>query len=102
MEETAPSLPVPLTVTACAATLVLVLLHMRRMRDAGVWFLLLSIWLRYSISAFHAYTFPPVVAGLSIVALSSIVVTAIGLVVVGARKLFLRKLVPFYAIMAAI
>lgn len=103
MEElTSPSLPVPLTLAACAATLVLVLLRVRRMRDAGVAFLLLSIWLRYSISAFHAYTFPPVMVGLSIVALSSIIVTAVGLLVVGVRKLFLRRLLPFYVIIAAI
>jgi hypothetical protein len=102
MEETAPSLPVPLTLAACAVTLVLALLHVRRMRDAGVAFLLLSMWLRYSISAFHEYTFPPVIAGLSVVAVSSIITTGIGLAVVGARKLFLRRLLPFYVIMAAI
>src|SRR5690348_7150438 len=102
MQPTAPSLPVPLSLVACVATLALVVLQAWRLRDICAAFVLVSIWLRYSIAAFHEFTYPPVLGGLSIVAISSIVVTGIGLAVIGVRKLFLRKLLPFYAIMVVI
>lgn len=102
MEELAPSLPASVSLAACIATLALVVLHAWRLRDACAAFVLFSIWLRYSIAAFHEFTYPPVLGGLSIIATSSIIVTGVGLAVVGTRQLLLRKLIPFYAMMAVI
>jgi hypothetical protein len=102
MEFNAPSLPVPVSLAICAASLVFVLLQVWRFRDIPTAFLFLSIWMRYSIAAFHELTYPPVGLGLSIAAISSVVVVAAGLAVVGIRLLVLRKLLPVYAIMLVI
>jgi hypothetical protein len=102
MEETVPSFPIYVTIPVCGAILLLVLVQVWRLRDACATFLLLAIWFRYSIATFHQYTYPPVVLGFSLIALTSIVVIAVGLVVVGGRSLLLRRLIPIYGIMLVI
>jgi hypothetical protein len=102
MELTAPSLPVPISLAVCGAALVVVLLQVWRFRDVATTFLLLSIWFRYSIAAFHQFTYPPLGLGLSIAAISSVVVVAVGVAVVGLRLMCLRKILPVYAIMLVI
>jgi hypothetical protein len=102
IEEQAPSFPIYVTLAVWGVILLLVLVRVWRLRDACATFLLLATWFRYSIATFHQYTYPPVVSGLSLIALTSIVVVAIGLVVVGARSLLLQKLTPVYATMLVI
>jgi hypothetical protein len=102
MELAAPSLPVPVSLAICWGALGLVLVQIWRFRDLATAFLFLSIWMRYSIAAFHEFTYPPLVLGFSIAAMSSAFVVGVGLAVVGVRPLFLRKLRPIYAIMFVI
>jgi hypothetical protein len=102
METFVPSFPIYVTLPVCGATLLLVLFHVWRLRDLCATFLLLAIWFRYSIASLHQYTYPPIVFGLSLIALSSIAIAAIGLFVVGARDLLLRKLAPVYVIVIVI
>jgi O-Antigen ligase len=102
MEDATPSFPIYVTLPVSAAILLLALVQVWRLRDACVTFLLLATWFRYSIATFHQYTYPPVVLGLSLMALSSIVVIAVGLVVVGRRGLLLRRLLPVYVIILVI
>lgn len=102
MEPLVPSLPLPLTLPVCAGALALVLLQVWRLWDLQVAFVLLAVWLRYSIAIFHEYTYPPVLLGFSIVALTSIGVVAIGLLVVRSRMLLMRKLVPIYTLMVIV
>jgi hypothetical protein len=102
MELAAPSLPVPVSLAVCGAALLVVLLQVWRFRDAVVGFLFLSIWMRYSIAAFHQFTYSPLGLGLSIAAITSVLVVAVGLGLVGLRLLALRKLLPVYAIMLVI
>lgn len=78
--------------------MILVLSQLWRLRDGYVAFLLLAMWLRYSIAVFHQYTYPPVVLGFSVVALSSLVVIAAGIILIGSRNLLLLKLAPIYVI----
>jgi hypothetical protein len=102
METAVPSFPTYITLPACGATLLLLIYHAVRMRDPYVTFLFLAIWFRYSIATFHQYTYPPLVAGLSLIALTSIGVTVIGLSVIGARDLLLRRLTPIYGIILVV
>jgi hypothetical protein len=102
MEEQIPSFPVYVTLPICGATLFLVLIQVWQLRDSFATFLLLAMWFRYSIAVFHQYTYAPVAGGLSLIALTSIALVAVGLFLVGSRRLLLRKLVPFYGIILVI
>ena len=102
MEQAVPSFPIYVTLPVWGSILILVLVWVWRLRDACATFLLLATWFRYGIATFHQYTYPPLVFGLSLIALTSIIVVVIGLVVVGGRNLLLRRLTPIYAIMLVI
>src|SRR5437879_3194887 len=102
MEEQVASFPVYITLPVCCATLLLVLVQVWRLRDGCATFLLLATWFRYSIAVFHEYTYAPLALGLSLIALTSIVVVAIGVLVIGYRNLLLRRLTPFYGIILVI
>jgi O-Antigen ligase len=96
MEEQVPSFPIYVTLPVWGVVLLFVLLRVSHLRDSCATFLLVATWFRYSIATFHQYTYPPVVLGLSVIALTSIVVVAIGCLVVGVRNLWLRRLIPIY------
>jgi len=102
MEEAVPSFPIYVTLPVCGAILLLVLVQVWHLRDACATFLLLAIWFRYSIAAFHQYTYGSTTLGLSFIALTSIIVIVIGLVVVGGRNLLLRRLTPIYGIIIVV
>jgi hypothetical protein len=102
MIEAVPSFPIYVTLPISGITLLLVLVQVWRLRDSCATFLLLATWFRYSIASFHQYTYPPIVLGLSLIALTSVFIVAIGLIVVGSRNLFLRRLVPVYGIILVI
>jgi hypothetical protein len=96
MEEQVPSFPIYVTLPVWGVVLLFVLVRVWRLRESCATFLLLATWFRYSIATFHQYTYPPVALGLSVIALTSIVVVAVGCLVVGARNLWLRRLIPIY------
>jgi hypothetical protein len=102
MEQQVPSFPIYVTLPVCGATLLLVLMQLGQLRDSCSTFLLLAVWFRYSIATLHQYTYPPIMFGLSVMALTSIATVAIGLIVVGGHNLLLRRLIPFYAIIFVI
>jgi hypothetical protein len=102
MEVTVPSLPIYFSLPICGGALMFVLFQAWHLRDACVAFLLFATWLRYSLAVLHEFTYPPIILGLSIIALSSIVVVCVGLLVVGRRQLLLRRLAPIYAMMLVI
>ena len=60
------------------------------------------IWLRYFLSAYHEFTFPPVLSGLSINALVSIIVVIAGLFIVPKRFWRMKQLVPVYLFLCCI
>jgi len=65
-------------------------------------FAICAIWLRFILSAFHTITYPSLVAGFSINALSSISVAGLGLFFLPFAVFTLRKLLPFYFLFLAI
>jgi len=102
MEEFVPSFPLYVTLPVFAAILAIITVQAWRLRDACATFLLVATWFRYSIAAFHQYTYSAVVFGLSSIALTSIIVISIGFAVVGVRNLLLRRLAPIYGVMLVI
>jgi hypothetical protein len=56
-----------------------------QLKDSATRFVIAAIWLRYLLSALHQYTFPPVIAGLSLNALGSLAVIAVGIAIVDWR-----------------
>ena len=70
--------------TACI-TLALALYATRSLRDLRTTFVILAIWARYVLQAFPDYTTPSLVAGFSLIALSSIGVAGLGLALVPPR-----------------
>src|SRR3979411_753552 len=102
MEEQVPSFPVYVPRPVWGVVLLFVLVRVWYLRESCATFLLLATWFRYSIATFHQYTYPPIVLGLSLMALTSIAIIAIGLVVIGGRNLGLRRLIPFYGIISVI
>jgi len=102
MEEFVPSFPLYVTLPVFAVILAIITVQAWRLRDACATFLLVATWFRYSIAAFHQYTYSAVVFGLSSIALTSIIVISIGFAVVGVRNLLLRRLAPIYGVMLVI
>lgn len=93
----APSLPSFILFIVTALTAALVLLVMARVRGSGA-FVIGAAWLRFVMSAFHTWTYSPIVAGMSANALGSLGTFAVGLLTINWRNLALRFLLPFYAL----
>ena len=102
MEISYPAFPIHILLPVCGAGFLLAVIQVWRLWDVYAGFLLLAMWLRYSLGAFHSYTFRPLVFGFSIVALSSIFIIAAGMVLIGPRNLLLRKLAPVHVIILII
>jgi hypothetical protein len=102
LETAVPSFPIYITLPVCGATLLLLIYNAVKIRDPYVTFVFLAVWFRYSIATLHQYTYPSLVAGLSLIALTSIAVTLIGLALIGPRDLLLWRLTPIYGIILVI
>ncbi len=100
--ETAAQLPTAILAAGAGATAILILLLVRRLRNTSARFLILALSTRYLVSAFHHFTYDPLVGGLSIVALVSALVFAVGIVLLPPRRLMLKALAPIYAFAVAI
>lgn len=77
---------------------VLLVLHRRFgiLRDPGTALAFLAIWGRYLLAGFHEYTYPPLVAGLSPIALFTAAIALAGLVLVPLQAYARYYLIPFY------
>ncbi len=65
-------------------------------------FVVIALWLRFTLSAFHHITYEPVFAGFSINALASIGIAFAGLLMLPPRVLALRSLLWLYIFLACI
>lgn len=65
-------------------------------------FVVIAVWLRFFLAAFHQITYTPLVAGFSINALASIGIALSGLMLLPPRVFQLRVLVPLYGFIAVI
>jgi hypothetical protein len=78
--------------------LALIALHARFgiLRDPGTALAFLAIWGRYLLAGFHEYTYPPLVAGLSPIAMFTAACALTGIVFVPLRVYARYYLIPFY------
>jgi hypothetical protein len=65
-----------------------------RTRTWAEQYLIFACWFRYMVAAFHEYTFKEVGGGLSIIALSSIAIVALGFLTLDKRRLFIWAFFP--------
>jgi hypothetical protein len=65
-------------------------------------FVVYALFFRFLLSAFHPFTFPPIIGSFSINALYSLAVIAGGFIVISHRLLLLRYLLPVYALITLI
>jgi hypothetical protein len=94
----APSFSLPILIAVSLLMAVPLYLAARRLKGDAARFLIGAIWLRYIMSVFHEITFRPLLAGLSLNAVGSILVTAAGLFLLQRRRLLLKPLLPVYAL----
>lgn len=85
-----------LVLSASIAHVVLIARLAVRARDRNLAFLLFALGLRFLMGAFPDITNPPLAAGVSLIALSSLAVCVVGLVVIEKRLLALRAMLPLY------
>jgi len=65
-------------------------------------FAVFAIFFRFALSAFHPFTFPPIVGPFSINALYSLLVVGLGFQFINYRLLLLRFLLPIYGLLLLI
>jgi hypothetical protein len=98
----APALPAWALYPTSMLAIVVVLFVAFRTRSWIARFAVLVLTLRYIMGAYSAVTFKPIVAGLSINALTSAAAFALGLLMVRPRHLMLKMVLPFYLVMAVV
>lgn len=94
----APSLPLPILVLVTLLMAIPMVLALKKVRGYPARFVILAIWLRYIMSAFHEITFSPAIAGLSWNAIGSVAIAGTGLLLVTPRHYLLKPLMPVYAL----
>jgi O-antigen ligase len=67
-----------------------------RSQSVALSYLLFAFWVRYALSALPAITHPKVVAGFSINALGTLLIVALGFLIVPKRLFAMKLLGPFY------
>lgn len=94
----APSLPLPLLALVTVVLAIPMVVALKKVDGYPARFVILAIWLRYIMSAFHEITFSPAIAGLSWNAIGSVAIASIGLLLVAPRHFLLKPLLPVYAL----
>jgi hypothetical protein len=83
-------------------TLFYVIKSIRSSTNKYIAFVIFALWLRFFLSAFHYFTFPPLIAGFSINALGSIFVVFLGVLLLPAFSFRLKQYIVFYVFFVAI
>ncbi|MGQ0532243.1 MAG: O-antigen ligase family protein [Caulobacteraceae bacterium] len=100
LPRSGPSLPGYLLYPVGLLSALIILFVMVRSRERAAAFVIGATWLRYIMQAFHTFTYRPIAAGISGVAIASMGTFLIGLLVINWRHLALRFLLPFYGLIA--
>lgn len=95
-----PSLPEYALYPASVLLGVVLVVAVVRVREPTARFVMIAIWLRTMLSAYHGITYQPALGGLSINALASAAVFAVGLWIARPRGWRLKALVPVYGLIA--
>lgn len=97
-----PSLPIWLSLPATIILAIALVLALRSVHSRVARFVITAIWLRYILSAFHAFTYKQAFAGQSWNALASILILGVGFLVIDRRNLLLKYLLPLYAVVVTV
>lgn len=79
-----------------------VLVAIRTCNNKYIAFLIFALWLRFFLAAYHSITYTPLAAGLSLTALASVFMAAVGFYLIPTRMFLLKRLLPFYVFGLAI
>ena len=74
----------------------------RRQCNKYLAFVIVAVWLRFLLSAFHTITYDPLIAGFSINALASIGIAGVGVLLLPGNYFRLKNLAPIYVFLAVI
>jgi len=85
-----------LIISVSLLVLLVLLNRLRRLDDPATTFLFAALWGRYLASSLSDYTLMPVVGGLRLVALYTLLVLAAGFLFIPLQHFFRRHLFPFY------
>jgi O-antigen ligase len=102
MEKAIPTFPAPIVMGVFLALLLPTWIVTSRFKDNSTRFVIAAIWLRYMMSAFHQYTYPPIAGGLSLNALGSVIVAAIGFLIIDKRLLKLKAFGGIYLVITVL
>ncbi|MEI8649088.1 hypothetical protein P4S73_16295 [Paraglaciecola sp. Hal342] len=74
----------------------------KNLKNKYLIFVVLALWLRYTLSAFHQITYDPFIAGFSLNALGSISVVLLGVLLLPNLTFRLRQYIVFYAFLPSL
>ena len=74
----------------------------RRQCNKYLAFVIVAVWLRFLLSAFHTITYDPLIAGFSINALASIGIAGVGVLLLPGNYFRLKNQAPIYVFLAVI
>jgi len=102
LEASNGTLPLWVQLPASAVLLVILMLALRMVSSRNARFVIFACWLRFMLSAFHVYTFPKVVAGLSVNALGSAGLFMLGLALLPRMLLLSKAIMSAYLVLFVI
>lgn len=97
-----PQLPLLAMLPVLLASGALLALALFQARGLVACFLLLAVWVRVVSGSLHQYTFVPVVGGLSINALLSVMTVLVGLALIPVKTFRMQWAFPIYAIITVV
>ncbi|MEH3106942.1 MAG: hypothetical protein PGN09_06530 [Sphingomonas fennica] len=96
------SLPIFAELPALLLAAAVLYVLLKRLQSPAGRFVLIAIWLRCALGALHEFSYKSSPFGLSYNALASLLVFAVGMLIVRRRRLFDAALVPFYVYVLAL
>lgn len=100
--SSSPTLPDAVLHPATGFLALLLAFGLWRVKEPAARFVMIAMWLRYVLSAYHTITYQPVAAGLSVNALASVAVFAAGLAVARPSGWSLKALLPVYGLLLVV
>jgi hypothetical protein len=95
-------LPTSAQIPASVLLFLLLIYALHLIRSGSGRFVVFACWARFMFAAFHNYTYQDAFAGLSVQALASVALFALGIMLLPWRLLLSRAIMPLYALIGAI
>ncbi|MEO6256505.1 MAG: hypothetical protein ABIO69_06835 [Sphingomicrobium sp.] len=95
-------MPLWVQLPTSAILLIIIGLALRMVSSPNARFVVFACWLRFMLSAFHLYTFPKIAAGLSLNALGSAGLFALGLLLLPRKLLLSKGILSLYLVLIVV